>query len=348
MGCVSHPLEDDIFADMNWWISRGSGFIQLNPLIPLETLYQEQHAGSVGGMWKEHHKQFAHFISRYACKTVLEIGGAHGLLASEYKKIHDDANWTMVEPNPALMTDVEVEVIRGFFDSNVTIDKKVDVVIHAHVLEHTYEPKKFFETISGLLENGGMHIFAAPRMQVMLEKGHTNCINFEHTTFLTEPYIDYLLSEAGFSILEKKYYQDDHSIFYATKKTGNHYLRNIPLNYESNKKVFEGFINDHLAFVSDIHEKMSQHNGPVYLFGGHIFALYLIGFGLNLEPIEAILDNDKNKQGKRLYGTTLTVRSPEVLANEDNAAVILRAAAYNVEIKEAILENINAKVIFWE
>ncbi|MBA3035772.1 MAG: methyltransferase, partial [Desulfobacterium sp.] len=48
MGCVDQPPEEDLKTDMNWWISKSTGSIQLNPLLPLDILYQEQHAGSVG------------------------------------------------------------------------------------------------------------------------------------------------------------------------------------------------------------------------------------------------------------------------------------------------------------
>ena len=58
MGCVDQPLTDDILADMQWSISKNSGVIQLNPLIPLEILYPEDHgAGVVGSLWLEHHQK---------------------------------------------------------------------------------------------------------------------------------------------------------------------------------------------------------------------------------------------------------------------------------------------------
>ena len=34
MGCVEHPIEKDIFADMVWKISKQTGTIQLSKLIP--------------------------------------------------------------------------------------------------------------------------------------------------------------------------------------------------------------------------------------------------------------------------------------------------------------------------
>ena len=44
------------------------------------------------------------------------------------------------------------------------------------------------------------------------------CANFEHVTYLPEDLVEHLLIKHGFNILEKKYFLDDHSIFYAVIK----------------------------------------------------------------------------------------------------------------------------------
>ena len=54
-----------------------------------------------------------------------------------------------------------------------------------------------------------------------------------------------------------------------------------------------------------------------------------------------ILDNDTSKQSKRLYGTRLFVKSPKILAKENNPTVILKAGVYNSEIRKDILNNID-------
>lgn len=80
MGCVDHAEGEDLVAELTWQISRESGFIQLKKLIPLDVLYQSQHAGAVGGIWTEHHKKFAQFLHKQNPSSVLELGGAHGIL----------------------------------------------------------------------------------------------------------------------------------------------------------------------------------------------------------------------------------------------------------------------------
>ena len=98
MGCVDTPPEKDVVADMAWHISRSSGSIQLNPLLPLDVLYPESHgAGCVGSLWETHHNEFADFISKHNPLEVLEIGGSHGILAKKHQLIQD-VSWTILEP----------------------------------------------------------------------------------------------------------------------------------------------------------------------------------------------------------------------------------------------------------
>lgn len=345
MGCTMQ--EEDLLVDMDWRISRSSGFIQLSQLIPLEILYAESHgAGTVGKAWERHHEAFAKFISKYQPKDILEIGGGHGILSKEYHRMFE-SNWTIVEPNPTPAEGVKAKYKEGFFDAQFEFEEDYDMVIHSHLLEHMYEPNSFLEHIASFIEEGKLLLFSVPNMEVMLEKKYTNCINFEHTFFLTEPYIEYLLAMHGFRIENKEYFMNDHSIFYAAYKDKN--TESIVLDsnlYETNKRLYLNFVDYHVQEIKNINQKIQNTKQPVFLFGAHIFAQYLLAFGLYTDTIIAILDNDKNKQEKRLYGTRFNVFSPKVLKEYKNPIVILRAGIYNDEIKEDILQNINNNVIF--
>jgi hypothetical protein len=180
----------------------------------------------------------------------------------------------------------------------------------------------------------------------MLENNYTNCINFEHTIYFTEPYIEYFLNKYNFELVEKQYFKKDHSIFYCAKKINN-ISSNLPDGlYEENKTTFQKYINNHLDDVNNINKVISKSNLPVFLFGAHVFSQYLISFGLDTEKIVCLLDNDIRKENKRLYGTYLFSKSPKILKDVSEAIVILRAGVYNDEIKNDILTNINPNVKF--
>jgi SAM-dependent methyltransferase len=349
MGCVTHPEEHDVYSEMVWDISPTNGLIQLRNLIPLEILYPENHAGAIGETWMMHHKSFAKFLKRFRPNAVLEIGGAHGILSREYAELDPSASWTIIEPNPIPTEGVKAKFIRGFFDQKVTLESPVDSVVHSHVFEHVYEPVVFVMHISAFLEPGKHLIFSLPNMEEMLRRKYTNCINFEHTLFLTEPYVEYLLQSHGFRLIEKEYFLDDHSIFYS-------YIRDLRVKptelpsglYERNRQLYVDYVCYHEQLIENLNKKISNlsPNQDLYLFGAHVFAQYLIGFGLNTSRIKCILDNDPQKQGKRLYGSSLKVASPKILNQITSPVVILKAGVYNQEIREGILSNINPRTVF--
>ena len=349
MGCLDQPESDDLKQNMNWWISRSSGLIQLNPLLPLDVLYPESHgAGAVGALWDKHHKAFAKFLNRISPSAVLEVGGAHGILTKEYQQF-GKISWTILEPNPSPVDGCDARFIKGFFDEKFKFDEPVDTVVHSHVFEHIYEPDQFMIHLSGFISAGNHLVFSLPNMQVMLERKYTNCINFEHTIFLTEPYIEFLLAKHGFKLQAKEYFMDDHSIFYAAIRDASIKPHALPLGlYEKNKKLYSDYVSYHDELIQDLNLRMRETTQPVYLFGAHVFAQYLIAFGLDTSRIVSLLDNDSKKQGKRLYGTNLMVQSPSVLREVKNPIVILKAGVYNQEIKDDILSNINSAVTFLE
>ena len=147
----------------------------------------------------------------------------------------------------------------------------------------------------------------------------------------------------------KKYFKDDHSIFYA-------YIKDIKTEkielsdrlYERNKKLYLDFLDYYKKLIVDLNKiiKKVDPQQPIYLFGAHVFSQYLIKLGINTNHIICLLDNDINKQGKRLYGTNMMVKSPKVLTDVKNPIIILKAGVYDNEIKTDILENINKNAKF--
>ena len=350
MGCTNQEKKLDLLVDMNWSISKGSGAIQLNPLLPLEVIYKEQHgSGCVGDLWNQHHLAFAKFVQFFNFKTILEIGGLHGILSKLYQDLDRTVDWTIIEPNPIPVNGVTANFIKGYFDDQFTFDKQADAIIHSHVFEHIYDPHILLNHISNFLLDGKYMLFSLPNLHEMLKRKYTNALNFEHTIFLTEPYIEYLLSKYHFRVIKKEYFKEDHSIFYACIRDAKVESSNIPKGlFEYNKRLFLEYVNYHHQLIDNLNSKIKtlQKDQKLYLFGAHIFSQYLISFGLNVNHLDCIIDNDVKKQGKRLYGTDLKVFSPRILSNDKDPVVILKAGIYNQEIKKDILNNINSKTHF--
>lgn len=352
-GVTDSPETEDQFEDMEWMISKGSGMVQLGKLLPPETLYSISHNSSYGGIWKRHHEEFANFLHQYAGKDgVLEIGGGNGILCSVYnKKYTGGNNWTIIEPS-------EVEIINGCSAHyikemwNGSMDLKgikYDTLVHSHLMEHQYELDKFMSDCRKVLKMGQRMVFSLPDIKHWLREKHLNTLFFEHTYLISDDYVEGMLGRYGFRILEKRAFGNGHSLFYAVEKTDSIMTDGLDYKklYHSNKEEFFDFIRFYENKVGQYNEGMKKCE-KVYLFGGHIFSQMLINFGLETDRIQCILDNDPLKQGRRLYGASFLVKSPQILCDEDKPVVILNAGAYSEEIKKDIIENINSRTVFWE
>ena len=339
IGSTDNNLEDDILFDLTWDICRETGCIQLRNLLDPKIIYSEYHSEALGGVWGKHHKEFQKFSERFLGTDILEIGGSNGVFAeSILSNNRDVASYTIVEPNPQRSSSEKISVVQDFFHSgfNVSGGKKFDTIIHSHTFEHAYDPIDFLNGIKNNLIDHGHHVFSIPNLQLYLDKKFSNTLNFEHTFFLSSELAEDLLDKAGFTLLAKHEFQA-HSIFYAFYYDGKERDRPFRNFYQTNRASFDRYILHHKNQIQKLNQLIDQHEGDVFLFGGHVFSQFLLSLGINQEKIKGILDNSEHKEGKRLYGTPFKIRNPRVLEVAENPAVVLKAGQYQEEIRDQLI-----------
>ena len=345
-GCIDQDVGKDLVSDLDFYISTKTGMVQLNPLLPLNIIYQTEHnPGTTGQIWLDHHRAFAKFISKYNPKNVFEIGGSHGILSEYYREYDDTTRWTILEPAPVPNHKLHAKLITGFFTKDTEVDDLVDMIVHSHVLEHIYNPIEFFTSLQRLAIGTRM-CFSIPNLELHIREKYTNALSFEHTYFCTEEFVEYWLAKYGFKLM-CKHYHNDHSIFYSAYRDETDRLP-VPNSYNKNKQLFQEFIDYYKTAINEINKIANDWQGPVYLFGGHIFSQFLLCAGVDESLINCILDNSHLKQNRRLYGTNLMIQNPSILKDIDNPLVILKVGSYTEEIKKDIVNNINSRTQFLE
>ena len=343
MGTTNEDPSFDKFHQMSWG-ATANGIIHLMTRVPLDVLYARSHnSGLVGKVWLNHHYKLSQFIAKYQPNRICEIGGGHGILSENYASHTDFQKWQIYEPNAKDSSDERVQIINDFFNEKTNIGD-VDCVVHSHLFEHLYDHSSILRSIHRSLRSDGLMIFSVPNMMKMVQNGYINALNFEHVTYLPEDLIDYILSLNGFKIKEKKYYLDDHSIFYCCEKTEPN--SNIVYNSPKNIPLIEQFFNAQFGEIHRINEIINtlSIDHDIFLFGAHIFSQFYANNGLKVNKIHGILDNDQLKQGNRLFGTNLLVSEPQKISKILKPVVILKAGAYRAEIT-AQLQQLNASVI---
>jgi hypothetical protein len=344
MGVSEELSEKDIFEDMVFSVCEDCGVLQLKNMVDLDVLYSKPHNSAVGDSWMNHHKKFFEFIKKFAKGSLVEIGGGDLRLSHFLSSVEAVQKITVYEKNfYAQPSSKKIRLERRFFDADL-VSFRVDAIIHSHVFEHFYDPMVELKKMSGLLDNGGYMIMAVPLIDKLLMDNFTNALNFEHTYMTSFETIEFMLNSNQFEI-EASFSFSKYITFIAAKKNSLTKIKN-EMVLCLGESIFKEFVKFHLDFVKRVDKEIGKGSEKVYIFGAHIFTQYLFGFGLDENLFESVLDNDINKIGRRLFGTTLKVESPNVLKDIKKPIIVLRAAQYTDEIKENILKNINNEAVF--
>jgi len=346
MGCTDGPVEDDIVRPMQWWQSAGSGVLQLRPLLELDLVYLAAHNAMVGETWEAHHSALTDLIVGQDPRNVFELAGADGALAMAVLTRLPDCRWTCVDTNPTVHDDDRLTVITGVIDDTLTVPDGTDLVVHSHFLEHAYRPRQLLEALARGMAPGTRMAFSVPNQVAQFEAGYGNVLNFEHTYFLRREYLEWLLAVTGFSVVERAPFRD-HSLQYVAERADC-----VPLPVvdwgalrEENVGLLRRFVDGLYDDAAAVNRRTANLDGPLYIFGAHVTSQYLISAGLDLSKVTCILDNNRAKQGLRLYGSQLTVRPPEVIVDDDQPHVIVRMANYQTEVEQQLRELTDDRVV---
>jgi 2-polyprenyl-3-methyl-5-hydroxy-6-metoxy-1,4-benzoquinol methylase len=344
-GTSENAIEDDKFIDMSFQISKSTGMVQINPLVDLNIVYQSSHSpGTIGQIWKNHHQALSEFLLKFNKNLILEIGGYSGILANNCIQKNKNINWTIIDPHVKKFNN-NIKIDNSFFDENYKNETKYDLIVHSHLIEHVTNINYFLNTCHKNLNEDGYMVFSLPNFDLFIEKRLTNTLNFEHTYFINEYFLSKLFEMNGFELVEKKYYYKKYNIFYCVKKTTIKQSTFDQSKYNEYKTKFLEYFNDVKNFIDKTNNEISD-NSDVFMFGGHVTSQFLLSMGLEEKNITYLLDNDLNKQNKRLYGSNLIIKSPTILANYENPILILKNSSFDEEIKNQIFEiNKNTKIL---
>lgn len=106
------------------------------------------------------------------------------------------------------------------------------------------------------------------------------------------------------------------------------------------KRWHQHIEDDAKRFAKDLAPDASKN----FLFAAHVGTQYLLACGLPADRFAGVIDNNYDKVGRRLYGSSLRVFAPEVLAGVAKPRVVLRQGVYDDEI-ESQLKRINPQTL---
>ena len=346
IGATKQGILKDKFVDMQIGISQ-KDLVQLKTLVNPKLLYSKFHSEAIGQTWKKHHKEFLRFLKKYSGQYVLEMGSGPLKPYHNLVNLKNFEKWTSIEPSKNIKSNIlkkpKNKIIKGFIeDIQINKVKNCDTLVHSHVIEHLFNPKKTLKKISQI-KNLRKMVFSVPDLEYYIKKKYSNSLNFEHTYFINKKLIKYFLNSIGFKIAKTQKFQN-HSVFYYAVKSRKQILPQP--TFKKNKNDYLLMIKFYKNKIKKINQMMKKHDGNIYIFGAHVFSQFLINFGLDINRISYVLDNSYLKTNQRLYGYNLHIKKPEIIKKDFKPLIIAIVGQYEKEINSQIKSlNKSAKII---
>jgi len=341
MGINHRPEEKSISENMVFASCKKCGEVQMRNLIDLDILYQANHNnGVIGKTWEEHYIDFARFMKHdVKDRRVVEISDP----SAKLPKILDGfKSWTIIEPNAEQIDIPKVNFVNEFFDR--PLEKKADVIVHSHLLEHMYDPIKFLGDCSASMNLTSDMYISVPNLEYILQEKYSpnNILHFEHTYYMNDKILEFMLRKNNLFVVRAENYKN-HSRFYHVKKM-NMKQKDPPV-----VDVAQDFLKcyrKHKRSISHINRVIEAYKDiDWYIFGSHVSSQFYLKNGLDEKSFKGTLDNSSFKQGFKLYGTELETFSPEKIKDSGKVGVVCsHAGIYYPEIKKQ-LESLNDEAI---
>lgn len=322
--------EKEDFFDLTFAKCVECGTVQLSNLIEPALLYSKSHNNTFETpSWKEHHQQFASFIQKNTSATsLIEYGGYSGCLARLLNK-QDYTIVDLCDKDPAIPN---VKFVNANCETWDALPKE-STILMSHLFEHLYNPRTLLENC----KKAGVDSFfiSIPNMDYALDTNNISFIHLEHTYFINDSIIRWLFSQYGYTC-KASYSFKNHSLFY-------HFVQGVSdVHVAPNtrtEEVVQYLHNRELRFSK------TELVHPTYLVpSGHFGQMlhYFMSMS-SRENVIGFLDNDKEKQGKKLYGTGVYTFSPLILKDIDSPGVLLIDTPYRDEL-HAQLNSINPNI----
>lgn len=316
--CTLSDIKEDVFYNFGLGVSKIGLIQQLYDPNP-DILYKESHNSSVGKIWERHNYEFVKFLNRQISENdkLCEIGSGNGKIVN---MINSNNVIDCYDPTPSFEETKNIKLIKSYFEtSNI-----YDLIFCSHTLEHILDIQDFLHKIKNSLSVGGRFVFSVPNSEFGFDNNIITTLNTEHIYYFTKTSIHNTLSVCGFKIIDFQNF-DDHSMFVSCVVDSSNIIDST--NYNMDK-----FIENLYSSIENV-----KNIKECYIFGCHMMSSIFLHFN-KTNNVSGVIDNDKLKHGKRLYGTSL-ICNPPTRNNISN--IILNGGIYHNEIEISLSEYYN-------
>ena len=231
-----------------------------------------------------------------------------------------------------------VEVVQAAISEGMNNTQLHDLIIGRHILEHTQETEAFLRNMISMLADDGLAVIEVPDNERAFSEGQHTIIWEEHSLYFTEVTLKNLLAEYGLCVAKFiRYPMALEDILVVILKKQSTLVESTRSGYVIDEEGRDNVIGFKTQFEQSkfiIREKLQgykqRHGGVAILGAGHLGAAF-INYYKVADLIDAVIDDDPNKQGLLMPGSLLPIIGSESLNDGTYSLCLLTCNPWNNE-----------------
>ena len=234
-----------------------------------------------------------------------------------------------------------VDTITGRFEA-FEPDRRYELVILTHVLEHLYDPVESVLKCSALQNDGDWMLVEVPLLE-RIDRLPVGYFSFEHLNYFSESTILRLLSMAGYVPyhIEKSFYTFDYPLITLVARKEDSDADEIRSDYKRAGSLLSCYFERERSCFESIERRIKRDlkkGTEAYIWGAGIHTSQLLASTAlrSYLSIKGLLDSSPTKWGKKL-GTFTCLRPDDVVLRKGDV-IIISSYASEGEIYEGLKE----------
>lgn len=230
---------------------------------------------------------------------------------------------------------VQAVISEADFAENQSAKGQYDLILGRHILEHTWDTRAFLNNVLSLLSDDGLLMLEVPANEKAFQNAQHTVIWEEHSLYFTEHTLKGLMQEYGLSIESFiRYPMALEDVLVVLVRKGPSSTQDVPEQDSQEEKWVEHFQQSfepsRLFFQEKLAGYRAQYGKVAILGAGHLGAAFVNFYQLG-NLIDAVIDDDPNKQGMYMPGCQLPIIGSKALNDGEYSLCLLTCNPWNNE-----------------
>jgi 2-polyprenyl-3-methyl-5-hydroxy-6-metoxy-1,4-benzoquinol methylase len=266
--------------------------------------------------------------------TILEVGSGDGYFAH---LLSQKSDVICIEPSAKLVKEArkkfKLKTICNYYDDRIHLNKKFDIVITRHVMEHIENVKEFVKKLVGNIKEEGMIVVEVPDLRTILKaKNYANLFH-EHINYFSPQTLSQLFEPYGLyptMIMGNEVHGGAMCIFFKRDVK-----KKINLEDKVNRKTLDKFSKGFIKYKKNMQSvgKVTKEYKKVCGYGAANKTFKLLSLmGIRRNQIKYVFDKNKNLHGQTIPQFGIKIIDPEKIMEISPDLIVILATSYEKEI----------------